>query len=129
MSKIGSGRSRVMEILLDVQASHTRLLHTIDQVQAQANADTLQDLRDDQLYARALQRIEIMQDLPDSQLRGHLNLLAREMRRALRDDLSHTSGDAVRRAVQPIRDAVNDVAMRAHELIGLLGGNNHDADD
>lgn len=122
MPKTGSGKNRAEAILMDIQASHAELILQLDEILEHASKDTQQDLRDDGRYAAVHKRVEIMQDLPDCQLRGHLNLLAKELCAAIADDLGHTAGDAVRKAVAPLRDKVNAIQQRAHDAMNQLKG-------
>lgn len=126
MPRSGSGKSRVEAILMDIQAEHYSLLEMLDEVLEAAADDTKRDLADDSLYARAHHRVEMMRDLPDCQLRGHLNLLEKELEQAIALDLAHTAGDRVRKALAPIRDKVHSVSFRAHDLMEKLKGG-HDA--
>jgi len=120
MSKVGTGRSRVIEILLDQQATHRKFIELTDQILAETDADTLQDLRDDGRYAAVHKRVEIMRDLPDHLLRGHLNKLHEELAQAISDDLSHTAGNHVRKLIQPLRSAIDGLADRGRALLEKL---------
>ena len=120
MSKVGSGRSRVIEILLDQQSLHRKFIAVTDQILAATDTDTIQDLRDDAEYAAVHKRVEIMMDLPDCQLRAHLNKLHKELAAAIADDLSYTAGSDVRALIQPLRDEVDLLSRRSYDLLGTL---------
>lgn len=118
--KVGTGRTRVINILLDEQASHRRFIELTDQILAETDKDTLQDLRDDGRYAAVHKRVEVMMDLPDALLRGHLNKLHGELAEAIADDLSHTAGSNARALIQPLRDEIDSFSTRSRDLLGTL---------